>query len=89
MHIDRSDASITLTANEGNVLLGKAEATPAMLVDKNHPAGSYKTFAERVEHRASELHYETDRTVVIYVDGEYESWIAVYKGDGLVMESGE
>lgn len=86
MQIDRQNASIELTTAEGNVLLGKAKATAAMLADRHHPSGAYKTLQDKVDHYASELAYETGRTVEIYMYGDDER-IAVYKEDsGLVIE---
>lgn len=86
MNIDRQNASIELTNAEGKVLLGQLNATPGMLADRNHPSGAYRTFKDKVEHRASELAYETGRTVEVFMDGRDER-IAVCKEDELVVEA--
>lgn len=76
MRISTSDASIELTAEEGAAFLGKAEATPEMLTvtlrdRKGEIEHTYRSYRERVEHAASELSYETDRTVLIFAgDGD-------------------
>jgi hypothetical protein len=87
MKIDRQNAAIELTQDEADVLLGQAKATTAMLADKHHPSGRYRSFREKVEHAAAELHHETDRTVEVFADGIDER-IAVYKGGELIIEAG-
>jgi hypothetical protein len=82
MIVSRSDAIIDLTKAEGDALLGKAEATAAML---NWGGHTYKTFRERLEHQASELHYETERTVLIYADDSEEP-VARCDDEGFIIE---
>ena len=82
MRVSRSDAIIELTKAESDALLGKAEPTADMLQWGGH---TYASFREHLEHRASELHYETDRTVLIYADDSEEP-VARYNDDGLIIE---
>lgn len=82
MNVSRSDAIISLTKAEGEALLGKAEATADML---NWGGHTYASFRERLEHQAVELHYETERTVLIYADDSEEP-IARCDDEGLTIE---
>lgn len=82
MNVSRSDAIISLTKAEGEALLGKAEPTADMLQWGGH---TYKTFRERLEHQATELNYETERTVLIYADDSEEP-IARCDDEGLVIK---
>ncbi len=86
MKIYRSDAILELTAAEVAALKDESKATPEMLADSDHPNGAYRTFREKVEHRAAELHYETERTVLVCDDDEGET-IARHRGDGLEFEN--
>lgn len=84
MEVSREDAIIDLTKVEGDTFLGKAEATPQML-RSDEPDMPYRTFRDKVEHIASEIAYETERTVEIYMKG-LDDRIAYCDGDGLVIE---
>ena len=87
MNIDKRDAIIELDPQEVDVFTGKTRATADMLRDKHHPAGSYPSFRDKVEHVASELHYETDRTVLI-CDADSGETLATYDERGLAPEPG-
>lgn len=88
MKVYKCDAIIELDAAEVPVFLGHAEATPAMLRDRNHPAGAYANFRDKVEHTASEIHHETDRTVLIS-DADSGDTLARYNEAGLVFDERE
>lgn len=88
MKIIPSEAIIELTSKEGGVFLGALPATPDMLAEEGHPSGGYRTFRERVEHRAAELHHETGRTVEVHVE-TLEDRLAVADDDGLRLEKRE
>lgn len=81
----KPDAIIELTAKEVAALRDESKTTPEMLVGSNHPNGGYRTFREKVEHRAAELHYETERTVLVCDDNEGET-VARYRGEGLEFD---
>ena len=82
MRVSRSDAIIDLTKAEGDALLGKAEPTADML---NWGGHTYETFRARLEHQATELHYETDRTVLIHSDDSEEP-VARCNERGFIIE---
>lgn len=83
MNVDRRDALIELDAAEVSAFRGQTKATPKMLADKQHPAGAYSSFRDKVEHIASEIHHDTDRTVLI-CDVDTCDTLARYNERGLI-----
>lgn len=81
----KQEATIELEGKEVAVFLDKAKASPAMLADKNHPAGAYATFRDKVEHAAAEMHHDTGRTVLIS-DADNGITLARYNENGLVFD---
>lgn len=83
MKVYKSDAMVELTPAEVAALKGESEATPDML--KSDGPAPYRNFRDKVEHVASELHYETERTVLVCDDAEGDT-IARYGYDGLEFD---
>lgn len=84
------DANIRLTAEEGAVLLGKAEDTREIRTDtwvstRGRHYHTYNSFREWVEARAAGIYEERNRTVEIYVDGVDER-IAHFDKEGLKFD---
>lgn len=89
MQIDHSEAMIELTSEEVDYFLGAKEVpTDLLSVEVDDPKGSftftYKSFSDRVEHHAKEIHHETGRSVLIF-NSEGDT-IATYNERGLEMQ---
>jgi hypothetical protein len=92
MIVDRQDGSIELTPKEVEYLTGKATPPASLLSVKVRDrrgtfTHEYKSFKDRVEHVAEEIHGETERTVMIA--DENCKTIARYNERGFVFDEAQ